>query len=802
MKQLNLFTGTLAALAFVSCSDKFDESYELPISGNEIEFGAYVNSLDASDKSRTIYVLPEGEEGKFDSYKSLGIIWDSGKDKVRVYSEQASPECKSADYTVKDDGTYQYLIKDSDKGVRWGDTSKDHIFYSFYPAGKIIEGLTSNTTVKVSIPVAQEKGMLLTHENTPAITEGWNIIAPDMSYCMMAGSGTWTAGTSKEVLLNYSPIVSVLDVVINGHESIDYNIISVSVRSKTEDIVGDFYYDLATKSFTPIEQAEDHRIATVSCIQGEGASSMPLKLKAGEKLNLKFFLLPKDIDAKQLSISVFMEGGYVLTQNLANGTTTGDYTLASGKISRVITPKIKAPETNNWMSMIGNNVRFTAISLPGTRFSYTGSMSFPSPYDPASNIIQKYQTKYVATGSDTQFDAGIRAFDVDLIVDGGSDNTPYVYAGTGRVNNPITGRDMTISDVLTALKGKVQPGDVTPTEGVVLFVNYVNNSLDHDLWTGYVNTAISNWDNANGNVLCKLEPTTTMNDMRGKIAVVLNLVTEEQAKPTYSQINYIAKYGTGRQNLSIEGKKYNGGSSTVYIQNLMQLNNPYIAEGDKGQFGWRSGAGLVPYYITQKVGDGEEASCDLIQKKIDLMNEMITRIKNDGGNSLFINDLSGFCVVKNSDSTGWMEYRTDKCNKHTFIGTWYDWDYVHSGTIYDYGTLDRSHYTYWWNQSRPDPSEDVEGDTSLTFTNNQSEKGNGGNTLAFAEKFNELATAAIQEMINTGRVPMGVVLMNFAGEAVINLGGKDYQVQGIRMPGLVMSNNFLFDLPEVTSNTK
>lgn len=795
MKQFKLFTGALAALAFVSCSDKFDESYELPISGNEIEFGAYVNSLDASDKSRTIYVLPEGEEGKFDSYKSLGIIWDSGKDKVRVYSEQASPECKSADYTVKDDGTYQYLIKDSDKGVRWGDTSKDHIFYSFYPAGKIIEGLTSNTTVKVSIPVAQEKGMLLTHENTPAITEGWNIIAPDMSYCMMAGTGTWTAGTSKEVLLNYTPIVSVLDVVINGHESIDYNIIAVSVRSKTEDIVGDFYYDLATKSFTPIEQTEDHRIATVSCIQGEGTSSAPLKLKAGEKLNLKFFLLPKDIDAKQLSISVFMEGGYVLTQNLANGTTTGDYTLASGKISRVITPKIKAPETNNWMSMIGDNVRFTAISLPGTRFSYTGSMSFPSPYDPASTIIQKYQTKYVATGSNTQFDAGIRAFDVDLIVDDGwSDHTPYVYAGTGRVNNPLTGRDMTISDVLTALKGKVQPTGVTPTEGVVVFVNYVNNSLAHDTWTGYVNTAISNWDNANGNVLCKLEPTTTMNDMRGKIAVVLNLVTEKQAKPTYSQINYIANYGTGRQNLSIEGKQYNGGSSTVYIQNLMQLNNPYIAEGDKGQFGWRSGAGLVPYYITQKVGDGEEASCDLIQKKIDLMNDMIQKIKDDGGNSLFINDLSGFCVVKDEASTGYEGYRVRDAWPWEVLGD--GWSDPTETKMYDYKDLPlASNYTYF-GSSYPDNNR--KGETWLHFPyNGDPGKGNGGNTLAFAEKFNELATAAIQEMINTGRVPMGVVLMNFAGEAVINLGGKDYQVQGIRMPGLVMSNNFLFDLPEI-----
>lgn len=43
---------------------------------------------------------------------------------------------------------------------------------------------------------------------------------------------------------------------------------------------------------------------------------------------------------------------------------------------------------------------------------------------------------------------------------------------------------------------------------------------------------------------------------------------------------------------------------------------------------------------------------------------------------------------------------------------------------------------------------------------------------------------------------MGVVFINFAGEAEVNLNNHIYAVQGIRMPGLIMSNNFLFDLPE------
>lgn len=735
----------------------------------------------------------------------MTISWLPGQDHVRVYSDVKS-ECQSADYVVQtttDAG--EVLIKEGNIGVRWGDVNTTHNFYSFYPKERIIEGLETGTVVKANIPVAQEKGKLLMFKNDGSeITSGedapWKIIAPDMTYCMLAGKGTWSnESQDKTVKLTYTPLVSVLDVVINGPESTTYNIVSVSVRSKTQNIVGDFTYDINTGNFTYPTTEGDNKIATVSCIQGEGSSSKPITLNPGEKLNLKFFLLPQDINASELSVSVLMEGGYVLTQNLsAEGNTSqgGDNVLAKGRISRIITPKIKEPATNNWMSLIGDNVYFAGLSLPGTRFSYTGSMTVPSGYKPDTDILQKYQSLYVATDGygKTQFDAGVRAFDVDLICESSTD-TPKVYAGTGVVNMPGKTTAMTIDDVLTALKGKVQPGVAEATEGVLLFINYVNNSLSAQNWITSVNTAISRWNDSNNGVLRSLGPTTTMEDMRGGIAVVVNLVNAGDPQPTLNLINYIDGYGTGRQDLEIKSYSYNG-NSTVYVQKLMQVNNPQI-KSDPNTYAWRQDIGLLPYYITEAVATNSAPTDvpvteNLLETKKLLMNKMIEQIKGDNGKSLFINDLSGFCVVQNDASTGYQGYRVRQ--SYTIAGwNWY-WDNPGTTKLYDYNDLpDKSNYTYFGS------SADATGENQTWCQypyGGDPSKGNGGNPAAFAEEFNLIATEAIQEMVNTGRVPMGVVFMNFAGVADVDFNGNTYAVQGIRMPGLIMSNNFLFDLPE------
>lgn len=129
MKHIKFILGTLLAFQLTGCSDDVTGKYELPVSGDEIQFGAVSQGF--SSQSRTVYGLPSGEDAHFGDYTSLTISWLPGQDHVRVYSDVES-ECQSADYVVQttpDAG--EVLVKDGDIGVRWGDVNTTHHFILF-----------------------------------------------------------------------------------------------------------------------------------------------------------------------------------------------------------------------------------------------------------------------------------------------------------------------------------------------------------------------------------------------------------------------------------------------------------------------------------------------------------------------------------------------------------------------------------------------------------------------------------------------------------------------------------------------
>lgn len=81
--------------------------------------------------------------------------------------------------------------------------------------------------------------------------------------------------------------------------------------------------------------------------------------------------------------------------------------------------------------------------------------------------------------------------------------------------------------------------------------------------------------------------------------------------------------------------------------------------------------------------------------------------------------------------------------------------------------------------------------------------GNGGNTCLFAQKFNAIAVNEYSSMIGDLRQPLGIVLMNFAGVPTVKTStGIEYSVQGVRLPGLIMMNNFMFPLKTGTTTTR
>lgn len=818
MKYLKYITnGALFALLLAGCSDDLDNKpVVLPVSGDEIEFGAAPGGFtDVDPTTRTIYDVPAGST--FDSYTLLNIKWQYDIDKVRVYCPEGAEGFRTADYTVRQTtdaspGTSTgFLVKNGETGVRWGETNKTHNFYAFYSLDRIDNGLQSGTKVTATIPTGQEGGQLLSYNNDGTEssdgTGPFKIITPDMSFCLMAGEGTWTPGSDKNVALTFTPIATVLDVLVNGPSSeqaggIDaMKIVSVSVRSKTgKNIVGTFSYDLATKEYDFSATDGSQTATSIATVQTlDPTTKNPVEIKTGEQLNVKFFLLPREVPNGDLVVSVFTEGGVVYNKTVSRTDGGTDDILSAGLITRIKTPELGGQKANNWMSQIPNNVLFSQLSLPGSKQSYAYNVD--DDFDPNSGISNFYQALpplgiNASAENSTQFDEGVRVFDVHLNLLGDRDDaTPVVYAGGANVSPQIT-----LNAVLNTLNGKIHESEPV-TECAVVFLNFVNGeslggTSSVSTWLSAVMNVLDTWNASNSNILTTMNANTTMLDMRGRIAVIFNLENSDNLPSGTAPVNYITGLSTSVQNTSIVDATFSSGAG-VRIQNLHQCNNPNITS--TGDYGYREDIGLVPYFITKANYDDPSVSCNLIKTKETLMKQINSEIASNAGN-LYINDLSGFCVTANEESTG---FETFEYKEWSSILGVYDWrpvvyPYWYEGHYYDYQkvmALPTDEY-----------SGAQDGDRYLRNYSNvgrsYSDLGNGGNTCLFAEIFNAKAVNEYSSLVGSLRQPLGIVLMNFAGVGSVTTNSGNYQVQGIRLPGLIMMNNFMFPLKTGTTTTR
>lgn len=830
MKQTKFLLGACLALTLAGCSDEVGITADrLPVSGDEIAFGATAGQFTEPAK-RTIYGVPDGEY--IYNFSRLEIDWVAGKDQVRVFCDQPS-EQRWGDYTVvgsEADGYYLQKNDENKPGVRWGNNlTTPHTFYSFYPLTTSndaeISGLQSDTKVRATIPTAQIAGTY--HAETDQKTNRtWHIIDPDMSYAMMVGKGTWTPDQDKNVALTYKPIVTVLDVYVTGNTQTAYKVMGVGVRSDNQPIVGTFDYDAATDQctyVTPESGSQDDNWAYIETVDGNGN---PINIAANQSMNVKFFLLPQDINSDELEVSVFLNNGQVLRQRLSQEGQGNN--LVKGEIVKVLTPQIKPSDVSNWMSAIGNDVLFASqLSLPGTKHSYS-YIAYRSntifgdgedeSYNANSGIMQTYQTLNISQ----QFDAGVRAFNIKLNANPelpGYPGQPCVYLGDENVT------DKTIKDLLDELKAKL---DASPTEFVVLTIDFVNDKLSRQDWLTAVVKAIDDWssqhpvDNVNiedgtdyndndQDYFREVTATTTVGNMRHGIGVVIlvpeSVDNDNGAVSTISQnVNVVQNFNSSVQNTSIWNASMRSqmGSADIAIQNLQQVNNPSL--------------NAYPYFITEQYVLDNSTSMDLIEAKKTLMRQLMFRSfgNNTGASAdktshLYINDLSGFCVVNNDHSKGWADAEWSEAYD-PLVGSirWDDgdWDLTDGGfgarNMTDYRTW--SSYTYFEDPQNPSlgtpvpdrPTADKQTALRITGRGNTS-RGQGGNAALLAQYINPEAERQIRLFVNDGRTPLGIVFMNFAGTQAVEFGGTTYTVYGETLPALIVANNFKFAL--ATSKT-
>lgn len=829
MKQTKFLLGACLALTLAGCSDEVGITADrLPVSGDEIAFGATAGQFTEPAK-RTIYGVPDGEN--LSNFTRLEIDWVAGKDQVRVFCDQPS-EQRWGDYTVvgsEADGYYLQKNDENKPGVRWGnDLTKPHTFYSFYPLktsnGASISGLQDNSTVRATIPTAQIAGTY--HAESDQHTgRTWHIIDPDMSYAMMVGKGTWTPDQDKNVALTYKPIVTVLDVYVTGNTETAYKVMGVGVRSDNQPIVGTFDYDAATDQctyVTPESGSQDDNWAYIETVDGNGN---PINIAANQSMNVKFFLLPQDINSDELEVSVLLNNGQVLRQRLSQEGQGSN--LVKGEIVKVLTPQIKPSNVSNWMSAIGNDVLFASqLSLPGTKHSYTyafydnntswwGDNSEHTNYDYNSGIMQTYQTLDIAS----QFQAGIRAFNIKVYGNEGCD----IYAGNNQHNS-----NLQLGDFLTTLKQEL---DATPSEFAIVTIDYVGDERVYNSqeWLDRVCSAIDTWasenprtdsdndgttaNNSDRDYFRQVGPNTTVGQMRHGIGVV---IMQPDANTNGSgNVNIINNVPTSVQGMNVVDLTMSAGShgtGTVHMQNLQQLNSPEGATAG----GATVGLNLYPYFITeQNVLNGTDMN--LVQTKQNLITQLMraSRTNNSGSvsarvNNLYINDLGGFCVVNNDDSKGWADAEWAYQYAPFGVNTW-----GHEGpltTLPGFAEMhltdyrDYADYTFFDDSENPNLGTDIpdrptaDGQTALRITGRGSlERGQGGNNALQAQIMNPYAEGEIRRFVNEGRTPLGIVFMNFAGTETVEFNGITYNVAGVSLPALIVANNFKFAL--ATSKT-
>lgn len=816
-----LFSAAFMALA-IGCTDDeiIKQGSVFPVDENEVPFGAGEGVFNTGEKSakgrstRTIYEV--APNSTFETYTELIVSWKA-KDPIRVFSPEAPAGYQTADYEITampDPGEDKYgkggfLMKVGENGIHWGVSgNQPQRFFAFYPGDDThlpdkVNNLKTSGKFTHTIPVAQEKGVEVSYDsNTGQLIEDlsgkWKIISPDMTFCNMVAEATCSPDTTDLLKLQFYPLVTVLDVVITGGET-SYDILGVSIKSKTQDIVGTYTFDFEKPAGQRItfndSSSEENKTAYIDCMHGQ----TPLRLESGSNLNVKFFLLPRDINANELSIEVLCEGGYVLKKSLNK-----DVTLKAGKVIKIRTPKIKLGETNNWMSMIDDNVYFASqLSLPGAKhaYSYTtldeSGNVYPAGgqkgmgagdknkienptidpnYNRETGIMPFYQTLPI----EQLFNSGVRAFDIKVITENGKS---MIFAAGKETKTSL-------QEFLTKLKGLIGGDTTTATEGVVVNINfaYANNSSQDD-WVNQIMKDVQSYDN-DGSTLCKVSSETIMKEMRGKIGIMVHYNGNTNYQTKY--IGILKGFDTSVQNTENTTLQL-GKTGQLHLQNLYQVNNPEITGNIDGV---RDGVGLCPHFILQRnVEDGTSSVDDLIAKKKYLLQQLLEESQkgNAALTELFMNDLSGFCVVNDNESTGWGEYKV-----YTYEDKWGSW--LDGWNEKTYQKRDPKKLPTN-NTTKPTHPKDGEMYFEKVKNGGAPEKGQGGNTALFAEKINTYAREAIYNIVEQGRAPLGIVYMNFAGVRTLTVGGKQYSVNGINLPSMIMSNNFKFALKKKDSTS-
>lgn len=554
------------AVMLSSCSDDLEEGFNENGSkpGDGIVFGSSASfELDADEdagvKTRTIYTGDFYEEGgkKFEK-----IHWVAG-DKVKIYCDQASIKQLTYQVTAENSGVdtgasgnyHKTGLKPVgvENGMQWG--TGEHTFYSVYPATEITYTDANTATVTGTILDVQTPESITKDSKTNTWT-----VKPNMNLAYMIAKTTVNPATTRTVQLQYTPIVSAVQVTLFKSKDVKVPTINLSniIVSSTDKtpIYGNFSVNIADMT--------DGTIPTVDNTSADGTNyriTIPmygnydsdpeneaLPFENEESLTFTVFML-NDADLNSLEIS--LQG--------IQGTKTATFSGEGFKIKmnkKTYLRDVRLPEDlspfdqSNWIKYLEDNAIVRTLSIPGAGGAASHVLTDGDTTTVDNNVFVHNDIRQQDLSIEELWDKGIRCFEfaVDIASSQGDIGAKPVLSG-GLPCKSSDGDEVTLAEAVGEVKQLLLDhpdefamviltyqtlggwaGSENVTRNPATFMTQVNNFWTNTIKAGIVwdthgegddkievttalyNPATANVKSARGKLFCIARPTSINED--------------------------------------------------------------------------------------------------------------------------------------------------------------------------------------------------------------------------------------------------------------------------------------------------
>ena len=665
--KIRYIAGSLACLLMAACQDTFKETpVEPAVTGDEITFGSSLTDI----QTRTVY----GDEPVDGAYP---VSWEEG-DQISVYCPQSAQSGnKIVKYRITPDqndpskSAAVTKINADEAGLQWGQEETHH-FSAFYPGDKILGSVEGK--LRAEIPVEQAPVEWKSEPNGVGTT--YTGVA-NTDYAFMWAYNTHNKSDGSDVALNFKPWVTILDVEINGPanagESIKMS--SVQLRSlSNETLNGEFLINFNpvedNKSSYPTYEEYGNPNATRSQISiqlyddewvnNDGTTGNFITLNHGDKIVVRFYLLPKDVNYDtsgegrndlQIRVTPFNSAVLTRTLNAQGGAHTGG--ILAHKVNKVILPSVSQTGPNYWMSSLDPNIYVTELSLPGSKMSY----------QTAENVSGRNAVYYQDLSIAQQVTNGIRAFQIQTA----SSNEPANWYDSGDASDQVlymtvAGNKIStrfkdiVKEIATGLKTAEAAGK-NQEYAFILLTAALGECDGYGLWPNGTDGNLA-WMDAIRNELAEMAadedtyrlytseitPTTTINDVKGHIIIKVNYNDDDMGNHLIENDRIpamFAKWGV------FDDVSTPFTETSAYAINSMRWGTSHNV--NNGALQWF-------YHEATSVGynnnGGEETYAQKIGNIEDMWNRSVGYYNSNNDHSMwFLNDLGG-CYVNGGYSSG------------------------------------------------------------------------------------------------------------------------------------------------------